>query len=174
MDETPLYNNHISQNDLPSCTIEEERKIPFCCVIPLPHGFRLVPYCKPQLVYNIGCLGTTKEMCRKTIQVEDCGQTEIDLHILKAKGCISFLVNIDVEPVCEKDVCSSAPHTKEMILCCEGTVCVDQTLKCSINCLPDTHLDCEHVQVCDLQAKPICEDCCHFIKVTGYFQICSD
>ncbi|AKR38910.1 ABC transporter permease [Bacillus cereus] len=174
MDDNSLNNTHVSQSDFSSCTTEEERQIPFCCLVPLPHDFQLVPYCKPRLVYNIGCLGTSKETCKKTIQIADCGQTEIDLHILKAKGCISFLVNIDVEPVCEEGVCSSVPHTKDMILCCKGTVCVDQILKCSVDCLPDTHLDCENVKVCDLQVKEFCEDDCRYIKVTGYFQICFD
>ncbi|MEC2710016.1 ABC transporter permease [Bacillus thuringiensis] len=171
MDEKPLRDEQLAQTSTSSCSTEEERQIPFCCVISVPHGFQPVPYCKPKLVYNLSCLGTVKETCRKIIQVDDCGQTEIDLHILKVKGCISFLVNIEVEPTCERDVCSSIPDTKEMILSCEGTVCVDHIIKCSVDCLPDVCLDCENILVSDLQVQPICEDECHFVKVTGYFQL---
>ncbi|AKR38912.1 hypothetical protein P4K49_27065 [Bacillus cereus] len=80
-------------------------------------------------------------------------------------------MSIEVEPTCERDVCSSIPHTKEMMLSCEGNVCVDHIIKCSVDCLPDVCLDCENILVSDLQVQPICEDECHFVKVTGYFQL---
>ncbi len=32
-------NTDVSQNGFPSCSTEEERQIPFCCFVPLPHDF---------------------------------------------------------------------------------------------------------------------------------------
>ncbi|UYX55503.1 ABC transporter permease [Bacillus thuringiensis] len=156
-----------------NCKPEEGHKIPFCCVISIPHGFELVPHCAPRIVYHLDCLATMKETCRKTVQVEDCGDAEVDLHILKVKGCIPFIINIDVKPKCEQEGCSTNPHHKEIALSCVDNVCIDCILKCSVRCLPDIHLDCHNVIVCNLEMSPVCEGPCQFVKITGDFQFVS-
>ncbi|MFF2242286.1 ABC transporter permease [Bacillus thuringiensis] len=155
------------------CKQEEGHKIPFCCVISIPHGFELVPHCEPKIVYHLDCLATMKETCRKTVQVEDCGDAEVDIHILKVKGCIPFITNIDVEPKCEQEGCSTDPHHKEISISCIESVCIDCILKCSVGCLPDVHLDCHNVRVCNLEMSPFCDGPCQFVKITGDFQLIS-
>ncbi|WP_429797324.1 ABC transporter permease [Brevibacillus laterosporus] len=149
---------------------EENHKIPFCCLISIPHGFELTSYCKPKMVYHLNCLGLVRETCRKTVKVDDCGHAEVDLHMLKVKGCIPFIANVEVKPICEQTGCSSDPHVKEISICCTESVCVDHVLKCSVECIPHHHLNCNNVVVCDLQAIPISEDNCRFVKVIGNFQ----
>ncbi|TFZ09475.1 ABC transporter permease [Bacillus cereus] len=154
------------------CVPETNHKVPFCCVIPIPQGFQLVSDCKPKIVYHVGCLNSIIETCRKTVQVEDCGHAEVNLHILKAKGCISFITNIDVEPVCERKACSTDPHTKEIAICCVENICVDHVLKCSVDCLTHVHFDCHNVMVSDLEMHSFCDTSCHFVKIKGNFQFC--
>lgn len=60
----------------------------------------------------------------------------MDLHILKVKGCISFIVNVVIHPICEQDGCLTDLHRKEISISCTGSVCVDYVLKCSIKRLP--------------------------------------
>ncbi|WP_042228964.1 ABC transporter permease [Paenibacillus popilliae] len=162
-------------NQLESAThcSEKKQKVPFCCVVSIPHGFELVSPAHPKMAYNLDCLATIKETCRKTVQVEDCGHAEVDLHVLKVKGCIPFLINIEVKPKGKREKCFTEPHAKEISLCCEGSVCVDHVLKCSVGSLPDVHIDCQYVTVCDLHLSPAHEGACQFVKITGEFQFYS-
>ncbi|ALL11845.1 hypothetical protein BTXL6_11285 [Bacillus thuringiensis] len=63
-------------------------------------------------------MGTTKEICKKIIQIGDCGEAEIDLHLLKVKGCISFIVNFEMEPQYEKSICPTNQHKKGIVINC--------------------------------------------------------
>ncbi|MCR8964200.1 ABC transporter permease [Brevibacillus halotolerans] len=165
--ESPLHSN----SELPfHSTPEGYQKVPFCCVIPIPHGFELTSYCKPKLVYLLNCVGLVTETCRKTVKVDDCGNAEVDLHMLKVKGCIPFIANVKVKPICEQTGCSSEHHSKEISICCSESVCVDHVLKCSVERIPHHHLDCHNVVVCDLKTIPIREDHCQFVKIMGNFQ----
>jgi len=162
-----------SQEDLLNqSTCKEAHKIPFCCVISIPHGFEVISNYQPKIMYHLGCLAMVKETCRKTVQVDDCGNAEVDLHVLKAKGCIPFIANIVVKPTCEQKGCSTKPHTKEIAISCQSSVFVDLILNCSVDSLPHIHLNCHNVAVCDLQMNPIKEACQH-INITGSFRFLS-
>ncbi|GAC40959.1 transcriptional regulator [Paenibacillus popilliae] len=160
-----------SNSELPHhCTPEGYQIVPFCCVIPIPHGFELASYCKPKLVYLLNGLGIVTETCKKTVKVDDYGNAEVNLHVLKVKGCIPFIANVEVKPIYEQTGCSSDPHHKEITICCTESICVDHVLKCSLETSPHHHLDGHHVVVCDLKAIPIREEHCQFVKVMGNFQ----
>lgn len=161
------------QSESPGYCSEKKQKVPFCCVVSIPHGFEFVSQSQPKMVYNLDCLATIKETCRKTVQVDDCGHAELDLHVLKVKGCIAFIINIEVKPKGMREKCFTDSHAKEISLSCEGSVCVDHVIKCSVGALPDVHIDCQYVTVCDLQMTPAHEGACQFVKITGEFQFYS-
>jgi len=161
---------HTSQEELLHQSVGKEvHKIPFSCVISIPHGFEAISNYQPKIMYHLCCLATVEETCRKTVQVDDCGNAEVDLHVLKAKGCIPFIANIVVKPTCEQKGCSTKSHTKEIAISCQSSVCVDLILNCSVDSLPHVHLNCHNVTVCDLQITPIKEGCQH-VKIKGNFQ----
>ncbi|QTB20770.1 ABC transporter permease [Lysinibacillus sphaericus] len=164
---------HASQEELLHQSAgKESHKIPFCCVISIPHGFEVISNYQPKIMYHLGCLATVEETCRKTVQVDDCGNAEVDLHVLKAKGCIPFIANIVVKPTCEQKGCSAKPHIKEIAISCRNSVCVDLILNCSVDSLSYINLNCHNVVVCDLQMTPIKEACQH-VKIKGNFQFLS-
>ncbi|KAB2421877.1 MULTISPECIES: ABC transporter permease [Bacillus cereus group] len=153
--------------------VNSHKKVSFCCVIPIPNGFELVPHCYPKVAYSLECLAICKDVCRKTVPVEGCGQAEIDLHVLKVKGCIPYIVNIEVRPTCEWKGCSTDSHSKEITLCCKESVCIDEVLQCSVHCVDSIDLNCENVKVCDLSIQiSDCMNSCHLAKISGYFQFC--
>ncbi|MED3220859.1 ABC transporter permease [Bacillus thuringiensis] len=145
-----------------------QHKVPFCCTISVPKGWEVLSACHPKIVYQLDCLSIIKETCRKTVEVKDCGQTEIDVNVLKIKGCISFLMNIEVNPKDEQCICFADSDNQDIALCCKDTVCVDHVLQCSVGPL---HLNCHNVTVCDVKVVPVCDEACQFVKVTGNFQL---
>ncbi|ETE88269.1 ABC transporter permease [Bacillus thuringiensis] len=148
----------------------QKHKVPFYCTISVPKGWEVLSECQPKIVYQLDCLSIIKETCRKVVEVKDCGQTEIDVNVLKIKGCISLLINIEVRPKGERCVCFTDSHNQDIALCCKDTVCVDHVLQCSVGHLPPLQLNCHNVTVCDVKVVPICDEACQFVKVTGDFQ----
>ncbi|MGX5576588.1 ABC transporter permease [Bacillus toyonensis] len=150
------------------CCEEVNTKLPFCCTVNVPHGFQYVPQSTPKIAYHVDCLSVVKESCRKTIHVEDCGPVEVTLNLLKVVGCIPYIVNATVESECGKD-CEHDPYGKHhrISVCCSGNICVENVLKCSIECLPHYTIDCHNVVVSDLKVTPIQEHGCQLLQFTG-------
>ena len=77
---------------------------------------------------------------------------EIDLQVLKVKGCLYLYVNVSVSPICEEYIGIGTVQGKNSIMytCCQETIFIDYITKCSLEGLPYYVLDCEHMKVCDL------------------------
>ncbi|WP_141402267.1 ABC transporter permease [Bacillus cereus] len=142
-------------------------KVPFCCIFQVPHGFQYVPHSAPKIAYNLDCLSVVEESCRKTIQVEDCGPVEVKLSLLKVVGCISYIANATVEGECGKDCDYDANGHHWTNVCCSGSICVDNVLKCSIECLPHYTINCHNVVVSDFTVKPVHNYGCEMLQFTG-------
>ncbi|WP_142341691.1 hypothetical protein [Bacillus cereus] len=105
-------------------------------MVQVPHGFQYVPNSAPKIAYNLNCLSVVEESCRKTIQVEDCGPVEVTLNLLKVVGCIPYIANATVEGECGKECEYDGNGRHQVSVCCSGNICIDNVLKCSIECLP--------------------------------------
>ncbi|PEA02505.1 ABC transporter permease [Bacillus cereus] len=149
------------------CREEMNIKVPFCCIFQVPHGFQYVPHSAPKIAYNLDCLSVVEESCRKTIQVEDCGPVEVKLSLLKVVGCISYIANATVEGECGKDCDYDANGHHWTNVCCSGSICVDNVLKCSIECLPHYTINCHNVVVSDFTVKPVHNYGCEMLQFTG-------
>ncbi|PFY35581.1 ABC transporter permease [Bacillus toyonensis] len=136
-------------------------------MVQVPHGFQYVPNSAPKIAYNLDCLSVVKESCRKTIQVEDCGPVEVTLNLLKIVGCMPYIANATVEGECGIDCdCDTSGH-HQVSLCCNGSICIDTVLKCSIECLPHYKINCHHVVISDFTVKPVHDHGCEMLQFTG-------
>ncbi|MGH0943760.1 hypothetical protein ACQVTS_21265 [Bacillus mycoides] len=150
-----------------ACFEEVNTNIPFCCAVNIPHGFAYVPNGTHKIAYNLDCVSVVKKTCRKTIQVDGCGPVEVTLNLLKVVGCIPYIANATVAGECGSN-CDCDPNGKHHIhVCCSGSICVDNVLKCSIECLPHYEIDCHHVVVSDFKVTPPQEHGCHMLQFTG-------
>ncbi len=150
-----------------ACGEEVNTKVPFCCIVPVPHGFRYVQHSTPKISYNLDCLSVIEESCRKTIQVEDCGPVEVKLNLLKVVGCMPYIANATVEGECGKDCEYDASGRHQVSVCCSGSLCIDTVLKCSIECVPPYQINCHNVVVSNLKVKPVHDHGCEMLQFTG-------
>lgn len=155
------------------CVSQEfSHKVPFGYVISIPQGFQLVPSCKPQMAYCLEYVRIINEPYQKMVQVERNDSVGVDLHILKVKGCISVLINIEVEPIRGQTGYSTEIHTNRIAISCAEKVSIDHVLKCSTKRFPNIDLGCRNIIVSELQMMPICDGFCYFVRITGTFQFC--
>ncbi|WP_324656835.1 hypothetical protein [Bacillus cereus] len=152
---------------------EKKHQVPFQCMVSIPTGFQLQNSSTPKIVYDISHLSMTKEMCKRVIDVDDCGQVEIDLHVLKIKGVLSFIVNIPIEPLSMEHVYTTNGRDTSIFLSCQETVYVDQILKYSVNQLPYYVMDGHHIQVQDLHIKFMKENL-QTVQILGLFTFLYD
>ncbi|PNK22470.1 hypothetical protein CBR59_30195 [Bacillus thuringiensis] len=148
---------HTSQDqsavEISSGKAKQKHQVPFQCMVTIPTGFQIEKPNTPKLVYDLSRLSMTKEMCKRLIDIDDCGQVEIDLHVLKIKGCISFMVNFSVEPLKVENVYTTSGRDTSISLSCQETIYVDHILKYSVDQLPYYVIDGHHIQVRDLHIK---------------------
>lgn len=151
----------------PECFEEVNTKIPFCCVVNVPHGFQYVQNETHKFAYNLDCVSVIEEKCRKTIQVDGCGPVEVTLSLLKVVGYISYIANATVVGECGSN-CDYDPHGKYQIsVCCSGNICVDNVLKCSIECLQHYKINCHNIIVSDFKVTPLQDHGCKLLQFTG-------
>ncbi|PHG14136.1 ABC transporter permease [Bacillus toyonensis] len=168
--ESELFKSSEQTKNKPECCEEVKTKIPFCCTIQVPHGFQYVPNEPPNIAYALDCLSVITETCRKTIHVDDCGPVEVTLNLLKVVGCIPYIVNATVEGDCGKD-CTCNPNGKHQIrVCCSDSICVNNVLKCSLECVPHHTIDCHNVVVTDLKVTPRQEHGYQLLQITGMIE----
>lgn len=83
---------------------KHKHHIPFQCIVSLPLGFQIEKPNDLKLVYDVSHLSMTKDTCKKRIEIDECGQVEIDLQVLKIKGILSlsviFLLNLFFVKTC--------------------------------------------------------------------------
>ncbi|PEE33264.1 hypothetical protein CN271_12645 [Bacillus cereus] len=149
------------------CCDEVNTKVPFCCMVQVPHGFQYVPSSPPKIAYNLECLSVIEESCRKTIQVEDCGPVEVTLNLLKVVGCIPYIANATVAGECGEECEYDGNGRHQVSVCCSGNICIDTVLKCSIECLPPYKINCHNVVVSDFTVKLVHDHGCELLQFTG-------
>ncbi|WP_087876318.1 hypothetical protein [Bacillus thuringiensis] len=152
------------------CDLTTNCEVPFCCVVTLPHGFQYESRKQTKLVYDISCLTFAHEMCQRSINVDQCGTVDVDLQVLKIKGCVSLYINVPILPIREETMCTLHRQPTSLYTCCQDTLCVDHIVKCSVGSLPYYVLDGNHIQVCDLQVRPVSEVHPHVLQVSGRFE----
>ncbi|WP_176512353.1 hypothetical protein [Bacillus cereus] len=148
---------------------EVNTNIPFCCVVNIPHGFEYAPNGTHKIAHNLDCLSVIEEKCRKTIQVDGCGPVEVTLNLLKVVGCIPYITNATVAGKCSSNCDCNSNGKRHISVCCSGSICADNVLKCSIECLPHYEIDCHHV-VSDFKVKPLQNHGCHMLQFTGIIE----
>lgn len=62
---------------------DKNYRLPFSVIMNIPKGFQLKKQ-DPTLVYDVSYLSMTKETCEKSIEVDNCGNVEVDLHANQA------------------------------------------------------------------------------------------
>lgn len=147
---------------------EKNHILPFSIIINLPKGYHIQNQMDPKLVYDLNYLSMTKEICKKSIEVDNCGFVDVDLHVLKIKGCLSFLLNVCIEPIHKQKMCSTNHKDDSIYLCAQDTLYVDHVLKYSVGPLPYYVIDENHIQVRKLEINKL--DHSHeSVKISGEF-----
>ncbi|EXY05068.1 hypothetical protein P4I81_05415 [Bacillus cereus] len=139
--------------DMPSGMAKHKHQLPFQCIVSLPSGFQIEKPNDLKLVYDVSHLSMTKDTCKKRIEIDECGQVEIDLQVLKIKGVLSFIGNFSIEPILCENMYTTVNRDPSICLSFQDTVYVDHILKYSVLQLPYYVIDGEHIQVRDLQIK---------------------
>ncbi|OUB51376.1 hypothetical protein [Bacillus thuringiensis] len=142
--------------------------VPFSVILNLPKGFHIKKQIHPKLVYDLSYLSMSKEICKKSIEVDNCGYVDVDLHVLKIKGCLSFFLNVCMEPIHRQTICSTDQQDPSLFLCAQDTLYVDHTLKYSIDTLPYYRIDEEHIHVRKLEIEML-ESSHRIAKISGEF-----
>ncbi|MED2933158.1 ABC transporter permease [Bacillus wiedmannii] len=165
--QTQSLGQHSPQPPHQSCAGEVNHSVPFCCVVNVPHGFHYVPNGKQEVAYSLDCLSIVEETCKKTIVVEDCGPVEVKLRLIKAVGCIPIIANASVKGDCGT-YCEDSSHGHHIVkISCSDTICVDNILKCSIDCVPDYEINCHNVVLSNFKVTPLQECGCQMLQFTG-------
>ncbi|MFY0521505.1 hypothetical protein ACOMCU_27365 [Lysinibacillus sp. UGB7] len=166
-DINPHSSEHSSNLNLTN-EIKKNHHLPFSCILTIPKGFQLKKHSDPNFVYDLSCLSMTKEKCQKFIEVEDCGRVEVDLHVLKIKGCLFFILNLFIEPICIEKFYTTQGRETFVSLCYQETLYVDHVLKYSTGELPYYSIDGKHIQIRDLKVELLNESS-STVKVSGFF-----
>lgn len=162
---SPTQQSHFSN---PIHDHEKNHVLPFSILVNIPKGFHIQKQTDPKLVYDLSYLSMTKEICKKSIEVDHCGCVDVDLHVLKIKGCLSFLLNLCIEPIHKQKICSTDAKDDSIFLCCQDTLYVDHILKYSVGKLPYYVIDEDHIQVRKLEIQ-VLDDSPQVAKISGIF-----
>ncbi|MFV1457867.1 hypothetical protein, partial [Bacillus mycoides] len=156
---THLHQSTIHPND-------NNHILPFSILLNLPKGFHIQKQIHPKLVYDLSYLSMSKEICKKSIEVDHCGYVDVDLHVLKIKGCLSFFLNLCIEPIQKHKMCSTDHKDNSIYLCAQDTLYVDHILKYSVDTLPYYMIDENHIQIRKLEVE-ILEPFHNSAKISG-------
>ncbi|MEC2915792.1 hypothetical protein P9X48_24385, partial [Bacillus cereus] len=63
-----------------------------------------------------------KDTCKKRIEIDECGQVEIDLQVLKIKGILSFIGNFSIEPILCENMYTTVDRDPSISLSFQDTV----------------------------------------------------
>lgn len=147
---------------------EKNHILPFSLILNLPKGFHIHKQINPKLVYDVSYLSMTKEICKKSIEVDNCGYVDVDLHVLKIKGCLSLLFNLCIEPIHTQKMYSTDHKDNSVFLYTQDTIYIDHILKYSVDSLPYYVIDEDHIQVRKLEINML--DHSHrTAKISGEF-----
>ncbi|QDX90971.1 hypothetical protein EEL30_00370 (plasmid) [Brevibacillus laterosporus] len=146
----------------------KKHQVPFQCMVSIPTGFQIQKPNTAKLVYDVSRLSMAKESCKRLIDVDDCGEVEIDLHVLKIKGCLSYMVNVSLEPIIVENLYTNSGRDTSISVSCQETVYVDHVLKYSVDQLPYYVIDGQHIQVRDLHIR-LMEENPQTAHISGFF-----
>ncbi|HDR6319133.1 TPA: hypothetical protein QCU53_006101 [Bacillus thuringiensis] len=147
---------------------EKNHRVPFSVVLNIPKGFQIQKETNPKFIYDLSHLSMIKETCKKSIEVDNCGYVDIDLHALKIKGCLSLLLNLYIEPICESKIFTKNSKDGSIALSYQETLHVDHVVKYSVGRLPYYVIDDEHVQIHHLEIQVFNENI-QIAKIAGEF-----
>ncbi|QPW51632.1 hypothetical protein G9298_28575 (plasmid) [Bacillus thuringiensis] len=147
---------------------EKNHRLPFSVVLNIPRGFQIQKETNPKLMYDLNHLSMIKETCKKSIEVDNCGYVDVDLHALKIKGCLSFLLNLYIEPIYESKIFAKNSNSGSIALSYQETLHVDHVVKYSVGRLPYYVIDDEHVHIRHLEIQVFDENV-QTAKISGEF-----
>lgn len=125
-----------------TCDTEVNLKVPFCCIVNILPGFQYMDNGENKVSYSLCCLSVIEEKCRKTISVDGCGPVEVTLNLLKVIGCIPIIANAEVRGDCGQYCNELLEWDNQIQICCSSSICIDNVLKCSVECLPPYEINC--------------------------------
>ncbi|HEF1856739.1 TPA: hypothetical protein R9Y23_005414 [Bacillus cereus] len=149
---------------------EAKQQLSFQSIFELPKGYRFPVLEATNFVYNLTSLYILQEKCKKLVRVENYGQTEVDLHVLKIKGGISFITNIHIEPECQFPSKIGSLHPAPIQISIVDMIAVDHVLKYSFRPLLHHNVDTNHIQITDIQIIPVSESEGNLYKLCGTFR----
>ncbi|MCQ6342637.1 hypothetical protein NPM06_23950 [Bacillus cereus] len=147
----------------------------FSTVVHIPPEFNIVSARTPQMVYCLNQLRIHKETCKKTIQVEEQGETigcmKVELQSLKICGYIPVFLNIEIQPTTKTGCYSFGNSSKPLYISVKDIVTIDHVLKYSVEDLPHYVIDDHHVKLQSLHVTSLGEESDRFARITGHFQL---
>lgn len=125
-------------------------EIHLCCTTIVKHfEVNLSPE-KPELRYDVSCLGTAVE----TKDIEICPGWTVTAYYLKIVGCIPFIfsskhaIKRDTGNPNQRFVCGTGENAS---ICCQGCICIDNCVKCfesaedAWNAAKDLEINCSTI-----------------------------
>ncbi|OPA08192.1 hypothetical protein [Bacillus cereus] len=143
--------------------------VSFQCVVETPRGYRVVSHGLTQFLYDISGLSLSQETGKKTLQVEEYGQIEVELYTLALRGCISIATNIDIQPEQQQHIGCVGNHTPTIQFYFTDTIAISTAVKHSVKPLPHTTIDHRHIKVEQIQLEPLDATNSRLWKLTGVF-----
>ncbi|MBG0970377.1 hypothetical protein [Bacillus sp. SRB3LM] len=143
--------------------------ISFQCVVEIPRGYRVVSHGLTQFLYDISGLSLSQETEKKTLQVEEYGQIEVELYTLTLRGCISIATNIDIQPEQQQHIGCVGNHTHTIQFYFTDTIAISIAVKHSVKPIPQMTIDHRHIKVEQIQLEPLDAANSHIWKLTGVF-----
>ncbi|MGQ3740490.1 hypothetical protein [Bacillus sp. Fil] len=141
-------------------------------IIKIPKEYELELIEIENMSYNLNDVSLIQELGKKMISIDECGETEIELYMLKAKGSISFIANIDVVPKFEyKSKIGFVNNNRDnkITISIIETIPVDQVLKYSFKPLGNHVIDIYHIQLKELQIASISPVEKNVLRLSGVF-----
>ncbi|KAA6448385.1 hypothetical protein ACQCVL_30215 [Bacillus thuringiensis] len=167
--ESQLNSQFANQvSDLQNYNTDKNYIVPFSVLVQIPESFQIRKHTIPKLVYNLRYLSLSKETCKKSIEVDNCGYVDVDLYALKIKGCLSFLLNVPIEPTQLQNIGFSDHKNDFIFLSFQDTLYVDHVLKYSVGNLPYYVIDEEHIQLRHIEIEML-RDSNKTAKISGEF-----
>ena len=141
----------------------------FQSVVEIPRGYRVVSHGLTQFLYDISGLSLSQETGKKTLQVEEYGQIEVELYTLALRGCISIATNIDIQPEQQQHIGFIGNHTNTIQFYFTDTIAISTAVKHSVKPLSHMTIDHRHIKVEQIKLEPLDAANPRLWKLTGVF-----
>ncbi|TJZ99552.1 hypothetical protein FA950_30430 [Bacillus thuringiensis] len=155
-----------------STQVPKRKTIHFNSIIKIPKEYELELLEIENISYNLNDLSLIQETGKKAITIEDYGETEVELYMLKAKGTISFIANIDVVPKAEykSKIGFKNNHINNYItISIIDNIPIDQVLKYSLKPLGNHVIDIYHIHLKELKITSISPSEKNLLRLSGMF-----